>query len=77
MSFEGFLRDNGGLSRINARISFQDRWMIFSGVNDLWVVYQRKNGTQKTKVLFAGDSRKALEVLGNGMVDKKPNGVIP
>ncbi len=66
MSVEGFLRGKGKLDGTGARLAYEDRWMVFSGVANHWVVYQRKNNTQKTKVIYAGHPDGALEVLERG-----------
>jgi hypothetical protein len=67
MSLEEFLRGKGGLDGTGARLAYEDRWMVFSGIGDHWIVYQRKNRTHKTKVLYAGDPTSALEVLERGL----------
>ncbi len=70
MSVEEFLRGKGGLGGTGARLAYEDRWMVFSGVANHWIVYQRRQGTQKTKVLFGGDPDGALEVLEQGLTKK-------
>ena len=70
MSLEAFMRGKGKLDGTGARLAYEDRWMVFSGVANRWVVYQRKQSTQKTKVLFAGDPDEALEILEQGLLTR-------
>ncbi len=71
MSVEGFLRGKGKLDGSGARLAYEDRWMVFSGVANHWVVYQRRQSTQKTKLIFAGGPDEALEVLEQGLIVKR------
>jgi hypothetical protein len=73
MSVEEFLRGRGGLDGTSARLAFQDRWLVFSGFGNHWVVYQRKIRSQKTRVLFAGGPDEALKVLEQGFRKKVAN----
>jgi len=66
MTIQQFMQEKGGLDASAARLSYEDRWLVFSGVGDRWVVYQRKSGRQKTKVIYAGDLGGALEILARG-----------
>lgn len=70
MSVEAFLMGKGKLDGTGARLAYEDRWMVFSGVANHWVVYQRRNNTQKTKVIYAGDPEGALGVLERGFALK-------
>ncbi len=65
-SVHQFLRGKGKLDGTGARLAYEDRWMVFSGIANCWVVYQRKSNTQKTRVLYSGDLPGALDVLGQG-----------
>ena len=66
MSVEAFMRGKGKLDGTGARLAYEDRWMVFSGVANRWVVYQRKSNTQKTRVIYAGHPDGALGVLERG-----------
>ncbi len=70
MTIQRFMQEKGGLDISAARLSYEDRWLVFSGVSDRWVVYQRKSGRQKTKVIYAGDLGGALEMLARGLTRK-------
>ncbi len=77
MSLETFMRGKGKLDGTGARLAYEDRWMVFSGVANRWVVYQRRQSTQKTKLIFAGDPDEALEVLEQGLMAKrKPESIV-
>jgi len=68
MTLEQLLRTKSGPDGSRARVAFEDRWVVFSGFGDQWIVYQRKYGMYKTKALFAGGLHDALEVLEQGFV---------
>ena len=65
MTIEAFMRNEGGAD--GARLTYQDKWLAFSGSGDTWIVFHRKPGGYKTRVLFAGDLDTALEVLTLGL----------
>ncbi len=65
-SVHAFLMGKGKLDGTGARLSFEDRWMVFSGVANCWVVFQRKSNRQKTKVLYSGHLDGAIEFLERG-----------
>jgi hypothetical protein len=69
MSVEEFLKEKSSLSDTGARLAYEDKWMTFSEAGNFWVVYQRKNGTQKMRVLYAGDQGGALEILERGLTN--------
>ena len=66
MSVHAFLMGKGKLDGTGARLSYEDRWMVFSGVANCWVVFQRKSNRQKTKVLYSGHLDGAIESLERG-----------
>ncbi len=74
MSVHEFLMGKGKLDGTGARLSFEDRWMVFSGVANCWVVCQRKTGRQKTKVLYSGNLEGALNLLERGPERKTGQG---
>ncbi len=73
-SVHAFLLGKGKLDGTGARLSFEDRWMVFSGVANCWVVFQRKTNRQKTKVLYSGNLDGALEFLERGPEKKTERG---
>jgi hypothetical protein len=53
------------LQQENARISYGDRWLVWSGGQ--WVVLSRRYGQKRTRELIATDSEAvAIAVLLNG-----------
>ncbi len=66
VSVHEFLLGKGRLDGTGARLSFEDRWMVFSGVANCWVVFQRKGNRHKTKVLYSGNLDGAMEILERG-----------
>lgn len=70
-SVHEFLTGKGRLDGTGARLSFEDRWMVFSGVVNCWVVFERKSSRQKTKVLYSGSLEEALGFLEIGPERKR------
>ena len=71
MTVEQFLRSTSKLDGNGTRISYEDRWLVFSGIDDHWVVYHRKHRGYRTRVLYAGDLDGALEVLTQGIARRR------
>jgi hypothetical protein len=60
MTIEDLLLDT------NARIVFDDKWMVRSKMTGDYIVYSRGFGERTTKTLYAGNLDKALEILQGG-----------
>ncbi len=49
MNLEKFLKDN------NARLSYEDKWLVWADAWCLWQVYQQQYG-QRVKRIYEGES---------------------